>query len=518
MQNESLKKQKIFCSPTMSHKNWPIIIGAAQFAQPKETQNPLDPLNLIAKASKEALEDTGINNVNEFVDTLYLVYFSSWSYEDAPSELSKLLKINPSFKHFSSSGGNTSQRLLNKAALSISEGKSKMILIAGGEAWNSFTLNRKGKLDLGWPEKKDSIFPEGGEWKMLNDFESKYGLNTPSISYALFETALRAASGRSLEEHQRHIGKLYEQFSKVAANNPYTSGDEKLSTQEISTPTPSNRIINHPYTKYMCSNPFVDLSGAVLMTSQEYAEELNIEPSKWVYLMGGATLHNLFDITPRPTLLTSPAVEHASQLSLAQAGLKLEDIDMFDFYSCFPSMVQIIRNALNIKEDDPRPFTITGGMSFFGGPWNNYSMHPVATAVDLIRKDPSLKIMVVANGGYNTKESVGIYGNQPPIKSWGMNEVSAAQEEISKGEQLDVVEKTNGIVAIEAYTITYNKVGKPTMGIILGHLEDGSRTLAMLIPDSKTLEQLTQLELVGKKFHVFHDRKKGINYLKNDVL
>ena len=502
----------------MSLNNWPIIVGAAQFTQPKGTQDPLDPLNLISKASLQALKDVGINNVNNFVDTLYLVYFSSWSYEDAPSELSEMLKIHPSLKHFSSSGGNTSQRLLNKAAVSISKEESKMILITGGEAWNSFTLNRKGKLDLNWPEKKDSIFPEGGEWKTLNEFESKYGLNTPSFSYALFETALRAASDRGLEDHQQYIGKLYEKFNEVAFNNPYTSAKEKLSVQEIITPTPTNRIVNHPYTKYMCSNPFVNISGAILMTNQEYAEELNIDPSKWVYLMGGATLENEFDITPRPNLLSSPAVEHASRISLAQAGLKLGDIDMFDFYSCFPSMVQIIRNTLQIEEDDPRPLTVTGGMSFFGGPWNNYSMHPVVTAVDLIRKDPSLKIMVVANGGYNTKESVGIYGKQPPKKHWGTEEVSTAQEEISKGELLNVVEEANGILTIEAYTIVYNKAGKPTMGIMLGHLEDGSRTLAMLLPDTMTLNQLSYQELVGRKFHVVHDKKKGINYLKNELV
>jgi acetyl-CoA C-acetyltransferase len=181
-------------------------------------------------------------------------------------------------------------------------------------------------------------------------------------------------------------------------------------------------------------------------------------------------------------------------------------------------MVQIIRNQLGIEEDDPRPLTLTGGMPFFGGPWSNYSIHPVVTAVDLIRENPSLKIMVVANGGYNTKESIGIYGNSPPIKPWNSEEASTLQDEIFRGKHLKVVERANGTLTIEAYTIMYDKKGDPTMVIVLGHLEDGSRTLALLPQDSNILKALEQQELVGKTCDVFHDDKKGLNFINGEEL
>lgn len=495
-------------------KSWPIIIGAAQSIQPKETENPLDPLRFIAKVTKLAIEDTGVRNLNDFIDSVYVVFVGSWSYEDAPGELSEMLGIKPFNKVLSLSGGNTSLRLLNQAALSITEGKSKVILITGGETWYTTSLARKGKFTLNWPEQKKSIYPKAGTMKSLNEFEQKYSLHIPSISYAIFETALRKASNRSLEEHQLKIGQLFEKFSKVASKNPFAWLKKAYTAQEIITPTPQNRMINHPYTKYMCSNPFVDQSGAILLTTQTFAEELNIKPSKWIYLMGGGNLQNIFNLTQRPTLIKSPAAKYGARLSLAQAGLKLADIDLFDFYSCFPSMVQIIRNALSIKEDDPRPLTITGGMPFFGGPWNNYSLHPVITAVDLIRKNPSLKIMQVANGGWNTKLSVTIYGKTPPIKPWSTEESSKLEKEIEKEELPKPVEKANGILTIEAYTITYKRDGTPNLGIVIGILEDGSRTLAILKEDSKTLENLSNQELIGKEFKVFHDDKTGFNYLK----
>ena len=495
-------------------KSCPIIVGAAQYTQPKETQIPLDPLKLIAKVSKLAIEDTGITSLNEFIETVYLVFFASWSYEDAPGELCEMLGINPYNKHLSLSGGNTSLRLLNQAALSITEGKNRMVLITGGETWYSASLLRKGKVVFNWPKYTKSKYPEAGSMKSLNEFEQKYSLHIPSISYAMFETALRNASKRSLEEHQLSIGSLFEKFSKIASTNPFAWFKESSNTQEIITPTPKNRNVNHPYTKYMCSNPFVDQSGAILLTTPEFAEELNIEPSKWIYLMGGGDLQNIFNITQRPNLVKSPAAKHASRLSLAQAGLKMEDIDLFDFYSCFPSMVQLIRNALNLKEEDPRPLTITGGMPFFGGPWNNYSLHPVITAVDLIRKSPSLKIMQIANGGWNTKLSVAIYGKSPPIKPWSTDAFLEMQQEIKKEELPKPIEEANGVLSIEAYTITYKRDGSPDLGIVIGLLENGSRTLAVLKEDSKILEKLSQQELVGKKFRVFHDYEDGFNYLK----
>jgi len=498
-------------------KSWPIIIGAAQLTQSKETQNPLDPLKLIAKASELAIEDSEVINLSEFIDSVYVVFFASWSYEDAPSELCEILGIKPSIKVLSTSSGNTSLRLLNQAALSVTEGKSKMVLITGGETWYSSNLARKGKLVLNWPEYKNSKYPEAGKMKSLNEFEQKYNLHIPAISYALFETALRNASNRSLEEHQLSIGKLFEKFSKVASNNPFAWLKEFYTAQEIITPTPKNRNVNHPYTKYMCSNPFVDQSGAILLTTQEFAEELNIEPSKWIYLMGGGDLQNIFNITQRPSLIKSPAAKNASRISLAQAGLKMRDIDLFDFYSCFPSMVQIIRNALKIKEDDSRSLTITGGMPFFGGPWNNYSLHPVITAVDLIRKNSSLKIMQIANGGWNTKLSVTIYGKTPPIKPWSTNEFIEVQQEILKEELPKPVEKANGILTIKAYTITYKRDGTPDLGIVMGHLENGSNTLALLKEDSKALQNLSEHELVGKKYRVFHDDQTGLNYLKVNI-
>ena len=201
-------------------------------------------------------------------------------------------------------------------------------------------------------------------------FEYRNGLTNPSYPYALIETALRAASGRSLEEHQESIGKLYERFSQIASKNPYAWIKKPFSAKQIITPSSENRKICHPYTKYMVSNLYVDQSAALIMTTENIAKKLGINSKLWVYPMSGVDLNNIFFLTQRPHLHDSPAIREASRLVLNKAGLKLEEIDVFDLYSCFPCMVEIARQEIGIPEDDPRDLTITGGLSFFGGNLN----------------------------------------------------------------------------------------------------------------------------------------------------
>ncbi|GAG77354.1 unnamed protein product, partial [marine sediment metagenome] len=99
---------------------------------------------------------------------------------------------------------------------------------------------------------------------------------------------------------------------------------------------------------------------------------------------------------------------------------------------------------LGIKEDDPRDLTLTGGLPFFGTPLSNYSLHAIINTVESIRTNPSLRVMVIANGGFNTKQSIGIYGTKPPIIPWGVRDDSKTQESILKKILPEPVEKANG--------------------------------------------------------------------------
>ena len=82
----------------MEKKPIPIIIGAAQYTQRKGTPQPLDSLSLMVKTSKDAIKDTSAERIIDFIDAIYMVNISSWSYEDAPGDLGKKLNIKPKEK------------------------------------------------------------------------------------------------------------------------------------------------------------------------------------------------------------------------------------------------------------------------------------------------------------------------------------------------------------------------------------------------------------------------------------
>ncbi|MFX0023263.1 MAG: hypothetical protein ACFE9S_13130 [Candidatus Hermodarchaeota archaeon] len=499
----------------MTQKRIPVIVGAAQITQNKEKKVPLDPLNLIAKASLNAIEMSGVDSLKNQIDTIFMSTISSWIYDDPPGFLSRLLNIKISQKYIAPISGNIPQLLVNKASKAIFKGESDVVLLAGGEASYSTYRSKKNEIKLNWPKPPPKAVNEARKAIIfyLSNFENQYKLINPTYIYALIETALRASLGRSPNEHSDHIGKLYERFSKIASENPYAWEKNQYNAEDITTPSIDNRIICHPYTKRMVANLYVDQAASIIITSEKLARELGIDPKFWVYPMGGVDLKNIFYLSQRPKLYDSPAIREASRLALDQAGLKLNDIDAFDLYSCFPCMVEIAKREIGIEEDDPRDLTLTGGLSFFGGPFSSYSMHSIVSAVNLIQKNPLMKIMVLANGGYNTVQSIGIYGNKPPPEAWYENDYEDIQNSMIDKPLPEPVLKAYGNLTIEGYTIINDRKGLPDYGVVIGRLESGERTFASIITDSETFLKLEKQELVGKTYQVEFDNDLKRNKL-----
>jgi acetyl-CoA C-acetyltransferase len=487
----------------MENKNNPVIIGAAQFTQRKNTPHPLDSLSLMVKTGQKAIEDTQTKKFNDFIDAIYMVNISSWSYEDAPGELGKRLNIAPKEKVYLPDGGQSPQMLVNRASKAITSGEHRAVLITGGEAAYSLVKTFKKEPPDYWPKKEDPKYINGEKWPIAENV-GKYQLYWATTTYAIIETALRSSSGRSIEQHKKYMGKLLEHFSKIASKNPYSWTQKQFSAEEIITPSPENRLVVYPYTKRMCANNLVDQAGTILITSEEIAESLNIDRKQWVYIMGGATFRNIDEIYRRPLLHDSPATREGFRLALEQAGLKLSDIDKFDLYSCFPSIVEIFMDELGVKDDDPRDLTLTGGLPFFGTPLSNYSLHAIINTVEAIRAKSSLKVMIIANGGFNTKQSIGIYGTKPPMIPWGVRDDSKIQDSILKKILPEPVEKANGKLIVDGYSILYERSGQLKRGVVIGTLENGRRSIAFVTKPELLLAFETQ-EMVGKICMVQYD-------------
>jgi acetyl-CoA C-acetyltransferase len=202
------------------------------------------------------------------------------------------------------------------------------------------------------------------------------------------------------------------------APNPHAWFRERRSPEELTTVGPENRLIAFPYPKRMNAIIEVDQAAAVIMTSVGRARSLGIDPSRWVYLRGSADAHDHWLVSARVDYATSPAIRAAGRAALDAAGVGIEAVELFDLYSCFPAAVQIGRDMLGIADDDPRPLTVTGGLPYFGGPGNDYSMHAIARCARRSLTLRPARRAVTALGWYVTKHAIGVATSPPSRPGW----------------------------------------------------------------------------------------------------
>lgn len=166
---------------------------------------------------------------------------------------------------------------------------------------------------------------------------------------------------------------------------------------------------------------------------------------------------------------------HAAHEALRVAGLGVDDIATFDLYSCFPFPVFVICEALGLSGDDPRGLTLTGGLPYFGGPGNSYSVHGIAETAIQMRDKPGRFGFVGANGGIMSKYSVGVYSTEPV--QWRSSRSAELTAQVAELPTVPVTKQPAGAGVVETYSVRYDWPVRT--GVIVGRLEaDGSRFMA----------------------------------------
>ena len=464
----------------------PVIVGVGQAGQKLSDPGAgAEPIDLLAQAARTALSDTAVR-----VDTVAIAEIMSWRYPDPGALLARRIGMEPSTTILSTTGGNTPQMLVNRLAAGIQNGEHNVVLIGGVECMYSRRRARRiePKAWLEWTKADDA--PCATVWGDDRPGSSQYQMAhralAPTQVYPLFETALRHASGRSVAEHQRHIGELWSGFSEVAATNPAAWSPDAYTCADITTPTDSNRMVCFPYTKRMCANLDVDQAAAIVLCSYEAATAAGIPSDRFVFPLSGADAHDHYYLTERESLARSPAIGIAGRAALGAAGRDLDDIARFELYSCFPSAVQLAMESLGVHD---RPLTVTGGLAFAGGPGNNYTTHSIAAMVEALRADPGSVGLVTALGWYVSKHSVGLYSSTPPAHGFRRVDPSVTQAEVDALPRREPAGVMDGRGVVEATSVAFDRDGAPTIGILSLLIPDGRRALANCT-DADTLHEM----------------------------
>lgn len=481
----------------------PVLIGYGQVNHRDDIDpaaRSVEPVDLMAAAVQRAAGAAVI----EAVDSIRVVNILSAQYRDPGLLLGQRIGASDFSTLYSPVGGNVPQSLLNQACLDIQRGRARVVLLAGAETWRTRRGLRAKGAKLVWTEQDHSVpmaKVSGDDVPMAGDAEIRIQLDRPAYVYPLFEQALRVANGESIDDHLERIGQLWARFNAVAVDNPHAWIRKPTTADDIRRPGPQNRMISWPYTKLMNSNNMVDQGAALVLTSVEQATRLKIPAQRWVYPHAGTDAHDTPSIAERHELHRSTAIRIAGARVLELAGLGIDDMDYVDLYSCFPSAVQVAAAELGLSVDDPaRPLTVTGGLTFAGGPWSNYVMHSIATMAELLVANPGRRGLITANGGYLTKHSFGVYSTEPPARFRWEDTQSAVDREPTT----DAVVEWEGVGAVEAWTTPYDREGRPEKAFLAVRTPDGSRALAV-VTDAAAAQASVREDLGGAKVAVAAD-------------
>ena len=455
----------------------PVIIGVGQFVNRTldSFETSIDPVGLMAEAVVEAATDAGLDHPPH-ADTVRVVGQLSWRYGNTPRCLAERLGIVPERLEYTTMGGNSPQSLVNATALDILAGRVDIAVLAGGEATRTRMRARAQGVELDWPKSPPGDEPTiiGDDLEMNLQAEIDLGIYLPVQIYPMFESAIRAASGRGVDEHRDHLGRLWSGLSEVASHNPYAWIRDTKTPEEITTVSPDNRMVGMPYPKLMNSNNNVDMGAAVIMCSVEAARRLGAPEDGWVFPHSGTDCHEHNHVSHRDSFTRTPAIEIGGRRVLELAGVGIDDISVIDLYSCFPAAVQLGAQSLGIDTRE-RQWSRTGGLTFAGGPWNNYVMHAIATVVDDLRRQPGEFGLVWANGGYATKHAFGVYSTTPPVGAGFRHDTPQDRIDALPRRELATPEQAAGIAPIESYTVMFSRDGTPEQAIATCLLADGRR-------------------------------------------
>ena len=503
--------------------NTPVLVGCSQYLDKKGPEG-LNYLDILKIACEKALNDCESKvSLKDHLDTISVIRFTGdtpnrdsattdlWGYSNMPRSLGNSLGVSVPNEIYTTTGGNSPQLLLNEICNRIKDQKMDCALLTGGEALDTFVSRLKDGLEVNWGDNPGGEPESLGSLRDLgSEFEKKHGIFEPSSVYPLFANSIRGNEGKSANQHQEDIGNLFSRFSEIASENEFSWFKIHRSVEEIVETTPQNRMVSFPYTKYMNSIIRVNQSAALVITSAKKAKELGIPTSKWIFMHGAGCINDIWNITERENLYSSPAIRKCAEAIFSKAGCTQSDVSFYDLYSCFPSAVQIAKKEIGIPEKDLRDLTVTGGLPYYGGPGSAYVVNSLASMVNKLRENQGSYGLVNANGWFLTKHGLGIFSSNPFLGEWNqVVDSSLLQKEIENLEHPEFIEEANGRGSIETYTVVNSREG-PTKAIIIGRMEDGKRFVANTERNENLLTKMMQKEMLNATGTVKFDNSRNI--------
>ncbi len=391
-------------------KNRSVVIGISAIQQKGNFENLDEALHLMDKAVKEALSDSGNEHVKDYIDEIRIPK-GFWRYRDP----GKWIARNNNFKNIPTTYvtkiGVLQQNLINEACQKIETGEINASIILGGEARFKqlrAVIEKKEYFETKLDENPDFYIKAKED---LYGDEELAELGAMAVGYyATMETAIRKNDGEGIEEHQNNIALMYEEFSKIASENKDGWLNHPYAKEDILETSKKNKMLAYPYNKLHCTSWNVNQSAAIIICSEELANELEIDNKKRVYPISSSENNHMIAIQQRPKLYESLGMTYAAN-SINKMIERLDiKLDAYDLYSCFPAAIKMFTKSMGLDSEIPK--TVTGSMPYAGGPLNSFVIH---STVKMIQKIRALEVkygLITGVSGMMTKQSFCIWGKE----------------------------------------------------------------------------------------------------------
>jgi acetyl-CoA C-acetyltransferase len=375
--------------------NTPVIIGVGQVSERigETGYRERSPMDLAGDALAAALTDAGAKKkLAPSLDTIAAIrqfeisgtrYAAPFGHaNNPPRAIGRRVGANPKRAILEIVGGQGPQKLVGELAAEIAAGRSQMAAIVGAEAISTVRALTARGATRDWSEtRRGSLEDRGyGHDGVYDATLVRHGAGTPIASYALAENVRRERLGLTLDQYRQKIGELFAPFTKVAAANPHAAAPIERSADQLAILDERNRLVAEPYGRLVVSRDQVNQGAAIVLSSVAEARRMGVPEERWVHIHAVADCAEP-SLLSRPNLEQSPAAIAAISSALEVAGTSWKKLDFVDLYSCFAIPIFNLLDAFQLDPHDPRGWTLTGGLPFFGGPGNNYAAHGIAEAV-----------------------------------------------------------------------------------------------------------------------------------------
>tara|TARA_Y100001958_G_scaffold144057_1_gene121560 strand:+ start:764 stop:2215 length:1452 start_codon:yes stop_codon:yes gene_type:complete len=467
-----------------------IVIAGTSHLTKKPQDSPLNVIELMCEATQQAAEDAGNDAILSTVDQI-IVPQGTWTISNPGGLVAQHLGIPA--KSITYNIGILQSSLIKRAIEDVSASKSRCTLIVGGEAKN-YERNASESLNA-IPTLSDSTKQESPEFIQpselpISRYEIEMGLIRASDQYALIENSYANAHKLTRQSHQELINKEWQEMARIADSIPSSwvrDAHDHLKEKGW------GRTIATPYKLHHVTQWNVNQASAILITTEDIAETYSNSFDGFIFPNALIESNAVTPVTERSQLHQCSGLDQIKVEYVRLTGKKPSESQFHELYSCFPIAVRLQREAFELGK---RPGTITGGMTFAGGPYNNFMLQGLSQLTKQVRESQTTGVITSVSGMLTKQGLISLSAQQPPSGIY-LSDISDKTQ--SGTDTIQIEPEMYGNAKVVSSTVSYSASAPKVY--VLAENPDTQRRL--LVSDSDTvIEEFLKNHKIGETIQI----------------